>query len=287
MNANDLYKKYSKSYMGYGVQNLKLESYHEYRLKTFSNLLLRNFKDPSVVDYGCGDGAIKKLIQFKNYIGIDPSDEMIALAHENYPGAKDNFVHGGLDDLASVAGGAPSGTILVCLNTLPYMNEHEVDTLFYIATQNRMAVVVSHTNELLDLVSVNRYTVEHRYRLLSNRGLDVYLEKFKDMLSFPDLPSKNSQLKVRFGIQDLNTSERDIIRKYRVDPFTWPDLIAKKYNLKVKDFQAVRIFALPPAVMESNNDAIKILHSEEFDFLSETYKKIFCSQFRVVFEPST
>ena len=106
------------------------------------------------------------------------------------------------------------------------------------------------------------------------------------MLSYPESPQKLSQLDARFGDQAINSSERDSVIKYRVDPFTWPYEIALKYSYEVKEVQPIRIFAFPPAVMEGDESALSLLHSGRFDSLPDTYKKVFCSQFRVVFFPN-
>ena len=56
----------------------------------------------------------------------------------------------------------------------------------------------------------------------------------------------------------------------------------KKYGYNIQEVQPIRIFAFPPAVMERDEQSLALLHSDRFDLLLDTYKKIFCSQFRVV-----
>ena len=289
MDANELYKKYSANYMGEG-DNKRLENYHQYRISSFTDLFRRNFSDNSqVIDYGCGDGVLKKNLGTERYIGIDPSDEMIHLAHLIFPDSKQEFLQGGLKELRSACLNTPpllrARTVLICLNTLPYMSNDEVDEFFSIAQEYQLPVIVSHTNELLDLVSYNRYTIEHRRNILSDEDLEIYQQQFNEMLSYPDRPPKVSQVNVRFGDSNINTSERDTITKFRVDPFKWPNAIAKKYGYNIQEVQPIRIFAFPPAVMERDEQSLALLHSDRFDPLPDTYKKIFCSQFRVVFIP--
>lgn len=264
--------------------NDRLSIYHKYRIQTFASLLYDYFNNEkiSVLDYGCGDGVISQYF-VGGYVGIDPSEEMIRLAREQY--SESTFICGGLEKLEeSLTNSQPD--LLVCLNTLPYMDSQEQDKFFSLASQYHIPVIVSHTNELLDLSSFNRYTVEHRNILLGkSEGLKEQLHQFNEVLAFPEMPKPVPQTEVRFGETKLNTSERDTISKCRVDPFTWPQEIGEQYGFSVKDVQPIRIFALPPNIMESDEVAFSLLHSDYFDFLPTTYKFIFCSQFRVVFLP--
>ncbi len=277
-----LYDKYSTKYM---EGNDRLTKYHNYRMSTFDSLLKENFKldGASVLDYGCGDGVLSQFFNSGAYFGIDPSEEMIRLAKIKY--IKRTFSVGGLAELENTLSDNRIDA-LICLNTLPYMVESEQSKFFSLAQKYQIPVVVSHTNELLDLNSFNRYTLEHRKALIGKSAeLNGLLNQFREFLSFPDLPLPVSQTEVRFGESKLNSSERDTIKKFRVDPFSWPNETAIKYGFKVKAIQPIRIFALPPGVMESSDEAFDMLHSDYFDFLPLTYKLIFCSQFRVVFLP--
>ena len=66
--------------MGTG-SNRKLDNYHRYRIDSFIDLLGRHFDNiTELIDYGCGDGVLKKRLDTEKYVGIDPSNEMIRLA---------------------------------------------------------------------------------------------------------------------------------------------------------------------------------------------------------------
>jgi hypothetical protein len=209
---------------------------------------------------------------------------MIRLANEKYNGY--SFFSGGLEKLEENLS-TNNFEILVCLNTLPYMSEEEQTKFFSLAAQYHVSIIASHTNELLDLNSFNRYTIEQRKSLLgTSEKFQDLIAQFKGFLTFPDLPPPVPQTEVRFGETTLNTSERDTVTKFRVDPFTWPQTIATKFGFNVKTIQPIRIFALPPGVMESDDEAFKLLHSDYFNFLPITYRLILCSQFRVVFIPN-
>ena len=265
--------------------NEKLEIYHHYRLSTFKALIEKNFDLDiiKVIDFGCGDGSLSKLFK-GSYTGIDPSSEMIRIAKETYPNKE--FINGGLDDLDRECQNS-TVDLIICLNTLPYMDEKQVDRFFSIVTKSKTNVVISHTNELLDLSSCNRYTIEHRESLLNNHSkISETLINFKALYLNSDIPKPISQVEKRFGTTEINTSERDSVKKYRVDPFTWPDEISKKYNLKRSKLYPIRIFALPPSIMESDVNSFKLLHSDYFDDLPQTYKLLFCSQFRVIYKPN-
>lgn len=284
MDSKELYQKYSESYMS---GNSRLQGYHDYRIRTFLDLLNESFDLGRfyVVDYGCGDGVLSdSLSAAAGYRGIDPSPEMIRLAQAK---GRECFC-GGLDALdAALSDESLAGKekILVCLNTLPYMSEDEVHRFFSIASAHKVPVVVSHTNELLDLVSYNRYTLEHRRALLPEEKYSVFHELFANVLAQPEHPPKRLQTEVRFGQTNENSSERDTIKKYRVDPFSWPSEICSRYGFGSNKIQPIRVFAFPPAVMEQDDLSMAILHSDAFDGLGVTYRLIFCSQFRVVFFP--
>jgi SAM-dependent methyltransferase len=283
MSTENLYDKYSKNYM---EGNDRLAIYHRYRLQTFKSLLDENFnlEATNVIDYGCGDGVISQCFGDGNLVGIDPSKEMVRLAQTKY--SKNKFLVGGLEELEHVLS-IRRFDLLVCLNTLPYMNEAEIGIFFSIASKYKIPLVLSHTNELLDLNSFNRYTIEHRESLLKfSKNASGLIKSFKNCLSHPNSPPPIAQTIVRFGETKINASERDTIKKFRVDPFTWPDEIADKYSLQVRCIQPIRIFALPPSVMEADDDSFAMLHSDCFDALPSTYKLILCSQFRVIFEPT-
>ena len=110
------------------------------------------------------------------------------------------------------------------------------------------------------------------------------MKKFDKYITKPDLPSPIPQTTARFGSKKLNVSERDTLKKYRVDPFLWPKKIADKYNLTVSQVIPFRIFVLPPELMEGDQKIFDLLHSDYFSSLPTTYKLIMCSQIRVMFK---
>lgn len=275
----EVYNQYAENYMS---GNDKLEKYHDYRISTFRSYLSDiNTKDLHILDYGCGDGSISELISGK-YTGIDPSSEMIRLAQGKY---SHKFVCGGINTLKETLEREDIG-VVICLNTLPYMSESEVSEFFQACSQHQCKVIVSHTNELLDLFSLNRYTVEHRASLLSEHPEALEeIESFKALLSNANHPKPASQVDKRFGTVKVNTSERDTVTKTRVDPFSWPTFIEEKYGFTSSNIQPIRIFALPPSVLEGTDKTFNLLHSNYFDTLPNTYKLLFCSQFRITFFP--
>ena len=285
MDSKELYQKYSESYMS---GNARLQGYHDYRIRTFLDLLDESFDLGRcyVIDFGCGDGVLSDCLSAAaGYRGIDPSPEMIRLARSK---GRDCFC-GGLDALDAALSDeelAGKEKILICLNTLPYMSEDEVHRFFSITSAHKVPVVVSHTNELLDLVSYNRYTLEHRRSLLPEERYAPFHDLFANVLGQPDQPPRRPQTEVRFGEANENSSERDTIKKYRQNPFSWPIEICARYGFESKKIQPIRIFAFPPAVMERDDLSMEMLHSDEFDGLGMTYRLIFCSQFRVVFFPA-
>lgn len=278
--SDNIYNNYTENY---SFGNPRLLIYHEYRISSFIKELEKSFdlNKINVIDFGSGDGHLSPY--FNNYTGIDSSDQMIKLSKNKYP--KKKFIKGSLRELEKECS-LNKFDLIISLNTLPYLDPNETDIFFKIVSKNGSDLFISHANELLDLVTLNRYTIEHREHLIKKFDLNLKKEvqEFRELITYSNLPEPIPQTKQRFGSTLLNVSERDTLKKYRVDPFSWPKKVANNFSFTVKNVIPLRLFILPPIIMERDDKMYNMLHSNAFDKLPMTYKLIMCSQFRVFFK---
>lgn len=68
---------------GESPQELVYASVDFHRFDTETRKILSLFKDKKVLDVGCGYGRMSDM--FKDYLGVDFSEEMINLARQKYP----------------------------------------------------------------------------------------------------------------------------------------------------------------------------------------------------------
>ena len=144
-------------------------AYHRHRREVIEALL-----DPlpggSCVDFGCGDGAFMEYLSGlgANVIGIDPVAPMVEAARQRLGEASDVRL-GDVSELATF--NSASVDVLLAANVLAYLEPDE-ETLFY-ESANRIvrpggALVITHSNELFDLYTLNRYTADFHRRHFSS-----------------------------------------------------------------------------------------------------------------------
>lgn len=137
---------------------------HQRRFDTFNGLVPAGRR--RLLDFGCGTGENVVLLAGRGHdvVGIDPVPEMVERARAQLAAAGLPADRARVGDLGWLAG-QPAGAFdaVTALNVLPYLTEDEEATSYREArrlTGPDGCVVVSHTNELVDLVTFNRYTVE-------------------------------------------------------------------------------------------------------------------------------
>src|SRR5262249_4808841 len=133
--------------------------------------------------------------------GCDVSPEMIARARRQYPTAKTEV--GGIELFLQKTG--PYG-VVVALNVLPYLSEAEEAKFFEHARKITKYLLVSHVNELFDLVTFNRYTVEFfRSKCLNSIKVDhkEAMTIFAKLITNADQPL----------MEDAHASDRDRVEK--------------------------------------------------------------------------
>ena len=125
-----------------------------------------------MVDFGCGEGVLLERLAEAgaSALGIDLVQEMVdaSRARLHSAGIPGEVRLGGVDALADIEDASVDAVL--ALNVLAYFDDVEV-TRFYAEAARIIrpggALVVTHSNELFDLTSFNRYTVEFHARYLS------------------------------------------------------------------------------------------------------------------------
>jgi len=252
--------------------------YHQNRFNTFNSLVPGGKR---ILDFGCGTGEniVNLTLAGHQVLGIDPVPEMVELAQARMRehGLDSRLVSVG--DLASLTTYADGEfDIVSALNVLPFLSEEEEDELYTQAkrlTPDDGWIIVSHTNELVDLVTFNRYTVEFwRDRIipyLTSDGEDrrELLDICRSHLSYPDVPSCDATVK----------SERDTLKKRRVNPIEYPRVLLKKHDLVVDEIAFTHFYPMPPQFMEDSEKYRDLIFVFEDRMKTDPLRYVFASIF--------
>ena len=263
--------------------------YHQNRFNTFNSLVPGGGE--RILDFGCGSGenVVNLTLVGHQVLGIDPVPEMVELA-------KARMRERGLDprlvsvgDLASLATYADGEfDIVSALNVLPYLSEEEEEEFYTQAkrlTPDDGWIIVSHTNELVDLVTFNRYTVKFwRDRIIPHltsvtEERQELLDVFSSHLSHPDIPARDASTKLK--------SERDILKKRRVNPIDYPNMLLEKFNLMVDDIAFTHFFPMPPQFMEASEKYRDLIFVFEDSMKTNPLRYVFASIFMMRLKKAT
>lgn len=132
--------------------------YHTHRLAMVRSLIDPLPAGSTVVDFGCGDGVMLADFPQATRIGIEPDPELLDIARRAYPDVR--FIGGSVGEISEIA--ERSVDLVLCLNVAAYFTDAE-DDLFYRETSRVLkaggALVITHSNELFDLFTLNAFTV--------------------------------------------------------------------------------------------------------------------------------
>lgn len=141
--------------------------YHKHRLEVAFSLIPKELyhKSANIIDFGCGDAVMFPPFLEKgvNITGIDIIEEMIVLAKERLrqKGYDQSIVKLGDVKLLREYKDQSIDAVL-CFNVLAYLTDDE-EKIFYEQVKRILKpngyFAVSHSNELFDLFSLNRYTL--------------------------------------------------------------------------------------------------------------------------------
>jgi ubiquinone/menaquinone biosynthesis C-methylase UbiE len=161
------------------------DAYHRHRLDVI-RALLPDLRGRSVIDFGCGEGILAAEAFDRgatSLIGIDINDTLLDLARKRLPAV--DWQNGGVERLSAI----PSGSIdcMIAANVLAYLS-HDDDRRFYEETSRILrsggSLVVTHSNALFDLFTLNAYTVAF---FRDEFGCDP-----SPLLRHPDRPQRTS-----------------------------------------------------------------------------------------------
>ena len=230
--------------------------YDERRFRKFFSLLPAR-EAMSVYDFGCGSGELAAALVARGHrvSGSDISPDMLEKARAKAPECI--FALGGVDEM-------PQGKwdVVAALNVLPYLSEAEEARFFPNAVDmlgDGGAVVFSHTNMLVDLVTFNRYTVEFwRDHIIPHVAIDDgerarLVDVLKGHLTRADEPQ----------ISAARKSERDFLAKRRINPISYPATLSK-YGLRVDALAFTHYFPLPPQWMEAHEPGLSLRLEDAF-----------------------
>ena len=234
--GSEYYSMIAQEYQDHITKDPFWRQYHQRRMDKL-NLLIATERSSRILDFGCGTGenVIKLLGSGHTVSGIDAAPSMVAIS-------KEQLMKNGYDPSLVILGDVKSlksyesgqFDIVYSLNVLPFLSEEEEEE-FYLQAKRITApsgvIAVSHTNELVDLVTFNRYTVEFwRDRIIP--GLSANASEAADLLGIvsshlthPDIPS----------LDTTHKSERDVIQKRRANPIDYPEKLRKRFGLLAEE----------------------------------------------------
>jgi SAM-dependent methyltransferase len=220
--------------------------YHSHRLSVV-RALLPDLSGQDVLDFGCGEGV---MVQYaydhgaKSAIGIDPEKGLLEIARKR----KGQFLQGGVDQLAKVH--SESLDCIICTNVLAYLTDKE-NAEFYVEARRTLrrwgTLVVTHSNDLFDLFTLNAYTVSFFKR---HFGTDP-----SKLLTNPGKPE----------VATYNIRE---------NPLAYPDKL-KAVGFHVEQTEYINLHQAPPLLREQTVYPETLGHNEPWKLMFQ------CSTFGV------
>lgn len=226
--------------------------YHRHRLKVIS-ALLPDLKGKTVVDFGCGDGVLAELaVQHgaAKIYGIDPVPSLLEIARKRVPSG--DFFCGTAAHLA----GIPQCDVVIAANVLAYLTDAEEGLFYREAKRLGVHLVVTHSNELFDLYTLNAYSVD-----FFRRSFDCDIS---GLLRQPNKPSRTS-----FNVRE--------------NPLSYPAKM-KKLGFTVERMEFMNRHLAPPLLTNDDPDDMQRERQETLGLdESEKWKLMFqCSMFGVL-----
>jgi SAM-dependent methyltransferase len=228
--------------------------YHEHRLAVIK-ALLPDLTGKRLVDFGCGEGVMireAKVHGARDVIGIDLDAGLLDLAK---PSGADRLIQGSVEELTKL----DRADCLLAANVAAYFADTEDET-FYREARRLLpaggALVVTHSNELFDLFTLNAFTAAFHERHFAT---DV-----RSLLTNPEVPRR-----LTFNIRE--------------NPLSYPDRMAA-LGFRIERMEFINFHTAPPLLTTIDYDDIN--SREYLDTLTvpqgERWKLMFqCSMFGV------
>jgi 2-polyprenyl-3-methyl-5-hydroxy-6-metoxy-1,4-benzoquinol methylase len=154
--------------------------YHGHRIAVIK-ALLPDLTGKRLVDFGCGEGVMIReamAMGARDVVGIDPDATLLGEAKSS---GADRLVQGSVAELAKL----DRADCLLAANVAAYFTDSEDET-FYQEARRLLpaggALVVTHSNELFDLFTLNAFTAAFHEHHFAN---DV-----RSLLTNPEVPRR-------------------------------------------------------------------------------------------------
>lgn len=226
--------------------------YHAHRLAVIK-ALLPDVHGRIVVDFGCGEGVLIRTLRdlgAADVIGVDIDERLLAMARGS--GAS-RLIHGSVEQLRVIK----SCDCIVAANVAAYFSDAE-DRAFYGEVSRLLSpggtLVITHSNELFDLFTLNAFTVD-----FFGRQFDV---DARSLLTNPDEPARTT-----FNVRE--------------NPLAYEDKLAP-YGLKIERMEFINMHVQPPLLTSTDYDDIDSREYPDTLEVQPRWKLMFqCSMFGV------
>jgi 2-polyprenyl-3-methyl-5-hydroxy-6-metoxy-1,4-benzoquinol methylase len=198
--------------------------YHQQRIRAIMGLM-PDLPGRTYVDFGCGEGVFCELLSAagaKMVAGIDIEESLLEKARKRIPG---RYVHGGVEALEHVT----HCDVLLAANVLAYMTAEEERAFYEHARKVARYLVVSHSNSLFDLYTLNAYTVAF---FKEHFGTDV-----STLVTYPDKPSR-----VSFNVRE--------------HPLAYPEKL-RPYGFEIQATEFMNYHPAPPLLSNEDPDDMR------------------------------
>lgn len=229
--------------------------YHQHRLDVIK-AVLPDLRGKSVLDFGAGEGALARTalsMGSSRAIAMDFDAGILEYARKS---GLQEIVHGGVNDLHKIE----QIDCIISANVMAYFSEEEERT-FYKEAARLLAphghLIVSHSNELFDLFTLNSYTAAFHKK---HFGCDS-----DALLKFQHIPKATTY-------------------NIRENPLTYPDKL-RSFGFASDRTEFINFHSVPPLLDTDEHDYIEHPNGREYrDTLSfapsEQWKLRFqCSMF--------
>jgi ubiquinone/menaquinone biosynthesis C-methylase UbiE len=222
--------------------------YHAHRLAMIRKLYSGyKFKGRQCLDFGCGNGVtvLEFLEKGATCYGVDVSKELISLAKRELAknGYDKNLVKvGGVRLLSKLS--PKSLDMITSFNVLAYLTDKEVNLFYkyaYRILKPGGELIITHSNELFDMYSLNSYTVE------------FFAKHFYsgDKKSIKQLVSKHNAPE----ITTYNVRENPLNYKFKLKKYGFEEIQQEFYHLHKR----------APSLLKDKNIFPDTLHYSEED----------------------
>lgn len=255
-----------KAYWAQVAESYRTEmnsSYHRNRLAMVQRLLEAEDLSGRVLDFGCGDGTLSEraVAAGGNVLAVDADPSMVAFTAARLGGTQAAAaVVGEVESLERLPDA--SFDAILAINVLAYLHGG-ADGLFYREAARLLkpgsALLVTHSNSLFDLFTLNAFTMRFFRENFSVLGQDCRIET---LLTHPDAPDR-------------------MPHSVRENPLAYGAKMSA-YGLQEVRQEFAIPHALPPLLLNEDPDDLANRDVPDVEFLPQTevWKKMFlCSIF--------